>query len=89
MGIQVTDKVGGKPTFAQWDVDRELIITGATETPQLRFAHPALNRAIVVVSEEVETEDETASWVCKVPNFLMQFDGPSRKTAARAKRRHC
>ena len=69
--ITITDLRGDKPRFAQWDVDRALLISGTEVQPSLRFANDKLTRALVVVAEEHED-----GWLCKVPNFMLQFCGP-------------
>lgn len=69
--ITITDLRGEKPRFAQWDVDRVLLISGTEVQPSLRFANDKLTRALVVVAEEHED-----GWLCKVPNFMLQFCGP-------------
>ena len=73
MAITVTDLQGAKPRFTQWETDRVLTVSGTTAQPVLRFANGELARALVVVAEETETE---GTWTCKVPNFVLQVEGP-------------
>lgn len=71
VNVRITDATGNKPTFTQWDVDRELYITGVTSKPCLHFANAELSRALVV-----ESVANGTGWKCKVPNFVLQYDIP-------------
>ena len=69
--VTIKDLRGDKPSFTQWEVDRALVISGTELQPQLHFANHELSRALVVLAEESDD-----SWVCKIPNFMLQFCGP-------------
>ena len=84
--VTITDRDGQRPRFTQWETDRELVIAGCASAPLLRFGHPALRRALVVAAEEEsgDAEDQSAGsgesaaarWLCRVPNSLLQLEGP-------------
>lgn len=71
MNVKITDIDGRKPSFTQWDVDRVLYISGCDSQPCLHFANILLKRAIVV-----EAEADGRRWVCRVPNFILQYAEP-------------
>ena len=73
MAISITDSAGGAPVFTQWEADRVLTISGTELQPQLRFAQASLDRALVV---HAEVGLEVGEWICRVPNFVLQFAGP-------------
>lgn len=71
MAISITDSAGNAPSFKQWESGRTLLISGLEDKPTLRFAGRGADRALVVPATAADDD-----WVCKVPNLLLQFDGP-------------
>lgn len=72
LAINITDTGGGRPHFVQWDMNRELILHGVEPDTMVHFWSKAFGRALVVPIEE----GVGGTYVCKVPNLILQEDGP-------------
>lgn len=68
--VTIGDLWHDKPSFAQWESDRVLVINGSEKPPFVRFANCAISRALVVKAEYAGSE-----WRCKVPNIMLQYAG--------------
>ena len=71
MAITIKDSAGNAPSFKQWESGRTLVISGLDTQPTLRFANRMEDRALPVPATA-----SSDTWVCNVPNLMLQTDGP-------------
>ncbi len=90
MAISIVGIDNQKLVLTQWEAKRKVAVLGLVpvgwDAPTLRWAHPLLNRAI-----DVETEDATTGWYVVypttdddpppvfgsyVPKFILEHAGP-------------